>query len=60
MDTSIRLKSFPTTLWTVVLRAGQDEPRKPRPRSRSFVRATGILFTRSFDGGGTRRTTPKI
>jgi RNA polymerase sigma-70 factor (ECF subfamily) len=26
MDTSIRLTSFPTTLWTVVLHAGQDEP----------------------------------
>jgi RNA polymerase sigma factor (sigma-70 family) len=26
MDTSIRLKSFPTTLWTVVLQASQDEP----------------------------------
>jgi RNA polymerase sigma-70 factor (ECF subfamily) len=26
MDTSIRPKNFPTTLWTVVLHAGQDEP----------------------------------
>jgi RNA polymerase sigma-70 factor (ECF subfamily) len=26
MDTSIRSKDFPTTLWTVVLHAGQNEP----------------------------------
>jgi RNA polymerase sigma-70 factor (ECF subfamily) len=31
MDSSLQSKSFPTTLWTVVLRAGRDEPARARP-----------------------------
>ena len=30
MDSSLQSKSFPTTLWTVVLHAGQDEPAQAR------------------------------
>src|SRR5277367_2121109 len=30
MNPSFQAKNFPTTLWTVVLRAGRDEPAKAR------------------------------
>src|ERR1700732_3483760 len=30
MDSSFQSKNFPTTLWTVVLHAGRDEPRQAR------------------------------
>ena len=59
VESSYPSKSFPTTLWTVVLHAGRDETAKDRAALRSFARPTGILFIPSCDAGDIRPTRQK-